>query len=733
MQRPLKKWLESIAVKICILVLSAYPSFVWADNDIDKSRSKAQDAAGSVYEYLGSGAAIKQNAAEPITSSTTPMKTIDQSQSFSAQLSCPSTAKFVNILVQPGSTGDLARVMVMQDTNLDGQMDYQYNMPFPISGICGNGVIQCDLGTWNNCQYWKWVANTEGQLNIQQTDITKMGGCYCVNNSCGNNIAWVSLPLILKDLGAGATGAIMSQNPKYSITDVAISDAEISYYSQALTSCGAGNQGVANPANYFAGGMTDALVISAAQQEITAQQTEPDSLYSVMSNAIQYHDTMGNRVNCTIKRKINVVQASSCNYGNSPTVSGTICIDNQSSCVSYCDENNNIGCVYTLAPLPIYGGYIYQTGIRAVSASGNTINWADWGDGYYAGTLAIIPGHNVSGGFINCGYPGCVDRFRGEGNNVIFENCRISRWGCLRGYQEYCELYGPVDYTWQEVGRVEIEDAIVKTITPQNWFYLSQLGGSVWNSGNAVLYGPANDPGGIAFYTAQCQYPAAITDEVQESIDDQCFALDQKSNCKVEGEKVDNVYTVKNYVSTGLMPLATCKDLIGHYDHNICRDWWEKDRTYICQSDSKFDFRDSMRRVNSVYKTTRETNGAATFIDYRRDDKTKTWQTDGNTFDLGLARAQPYDTCSKVCKTRKPKLDTQATQSGITAQYRKDVTTYEFYYRQCYPSANICPAGHGEEILKDCQCIDEFAETFTLLESLKEAGYDALCSSGVKK
>jgi len=39
----------------------------------------------------------------------------------------------------------------------------------------------------------------------------------------------------------------------------------------------------------------------------------------------------------------------------------------------------------------------------------------------------------------------------------------------------------------------------------------------------------------------------------------------------------------------------------------------------------------------------------------------------------------------------------------------------------------------GEEIIKDCQCIDEFAETFTLLETIREAGQDAICSSGAKK
>jgi len=114
--------------------------------------------------------------------------------------------------------------------------------------------------------------------------------------------------------------------------------------------------------------------------------------------------------------------------------------------------------------------------------------------------------------------------------------------------------------------------------------------------------------------------------------------------------------------------------------------------TYLCQADSKFDFTDSMKRVNEVYKTTKDVNTAATYTDYRQDEKTKTWQTEGNTFDLGVAQSQPYDTCSKVCKTRKPKQDTQATQSGITSQYRKDITTYDFYYRQCYPSATVCPA-----------------------------------------
>jgi hypothetical protein len=388
----------------------AYPSIVLAQNDVEKSRSEAQNAAGSVYEYLGTGEAINQNAAQPLTSSKTPMKTIDQSQSFSAQLSCPSSSKFVDILVQPGSTGDLEMVMVMQDINLDGEMDYQYNMPFPISGICGNGVIQCDVGTWHNCKYWKWVADNQGKVSIQQTDLTKMGGCYCINNSCGNNVAWANLPLILKDLGAGATGAIMSTNPKYSITDVKVSDAEITYYSQSLTECGTpGSASGTNPANYYAGGMTDAPITGAAGQEVSTEQTDPDSMYSVMSNAMQYHNTLGQMVQCKIIRNITITQQVTCPYGNAALNSdSTVCTENGNSCSSYCGTVS--GCQIIKNPINIQGNW-FGGWLFGLWGSGQNII----GEGFGVdGAIITIPGVNMSGGTSSI-YPDFIMNIRGSG------------------------------------------------------------------------------------------------------------------------------------------------------------------------------------------------------------------------------------------------------------------------------------------------------------------------------
>jgi len=697
MQRPSTTWLEYTAVKIyALLLLIAYPSLILAQSDIDKARAAAQNDAASVYEYLGSGAAINQNAAQPIISSKTQMTTVDKSKRFSAQLQCPSTTKFVDIVVQPGSTGDLSMVLITQDTDLDGQMDYQFQVPFPVSGICGNGIIQCDAGTWGNCRYWKWVVNGQGQLSVQQTDITKMGGCYCVNNSCGNNIVWVSLPLILKDLGAGATGAIMSANPKYSLTDVKINDAEIAYYSQSLRECGTMNSGSGtNPANYFAGGQTDALITDATQQEVTTEQTDPDSMYNVMSNSIQYHNTLGQVAQCKLIRNVVITQETTCPAGESYSSIKDICTGppvsvnpNQSS--SYWFYNG------------AYRLYCSGSGMYLMAnPGGSDRSWS-------------IAGATCSGDVNGGADSACITYLEGSGNQLLVYAVPKDAGGC-GGMPMYL---GALTFTGATVsGSVSTQSCVLDDAWDSGLMFHDRC---IWERWTSINISPLSDP-------------PIKNDLISNSIDNQCSGLENNSLCSLQDEKVDNVFTYKNNAPTGLLPLSTCRDYSGFSIHNICSDWWEKDRTYFCQNNKNFDFTESMKRVSSIYKTTDEINGVATFTDYRKDEKTQIWTTEGNTFDLGVARNQPYDTCSKVCKTRKQKQDSQATQSGVTFQYRKDITTYEFYYRQCYPNPTVCPAGVGEEILKDCQCIDEFAETFSLIEALKEAGQDAICSSGIKK
>ena len=48
-------------------------------------------------------------------------------------------------------------------------------------------------------------------------------------------------------------------------------------------------------------------------------------------------------------------------------------------------------------------------------------------------------------------------------------------------------------------------------------------------------------------------------------------------------------------------------------------------------------------------------------------------------------------------------------------------------------SSLVDRAASGEEIVIDCQCINEFAEAATVIQTLRLAGKDNICSSGQKQ
>ena len=70
----------------------------------------------------------------------------------------------------------------------------------------------------------------------------------------------------------------------------------------------------------------------------------------------------------------------------------------------------------------------------------------------------------------------------------------------------------------------------------------------------------------------------------------------------------------------------------------------------------------------------------------------------------------------------------QASLSGTNAQSNVSTSSWEFFYKTC--AASVCPVGDGEEILTDCQCIDEFAEAATIMETMNHAAKDLICSNG---
>ena len=116
------------------------------------------------------------------------------------------------------------------------------------------------------------------------------------------------------------------------------------------------------------------------------------------------------------------------------------------------------------------------------------------------------------------------------------------------------------------------------------------------------------------------------------------------------------------------------------------------------------------------------------YQDLRKDDNGNWISEDSN---LGLPDRDVYEACETACKTRKQIIDTQASGSYNVSQTRTNTTSYEFYYKTC--TNNVCPLGAGEEIVKGCQCINDFAEAASIMQMLRQAGKDIICSDGTQK
>lgn len=286
-----------------------------------------EDAASAVYGTTGSNydstGSFDNNVSRPITSSDTPMFTLDGSKSFNAQLTCPSTSSFLEVSVTAFATGDLSAT-VRQDTNFDGILDYTYSPPFSLSGVCSNGVVSCDPGTWLNCKYYLWTAGGNFQATLQPASITDLGGCYCVNQSCG--AAYSDYSPVLKDIGGGAAGAVQKTDARFSVTDAKIVGNTISYYGQDTSGCAGSTASNASSLQSYFNGQDNSGLSNAASVELLNQTNNPSSAYSNVKTAFSNSSGGVSVASCNINRVITINTVTHPVTGAS-TASASICVD----------------------------------------------------------------------------------------------------------------------------------------------------------------------------------------------------------------------------------------------------------------------------------------------------------------------------------------------------------------------------------------------------------------------
>lgn len=595
-----------------LLLLSAGPALSQTD-----PRQAARDSANSALSKFGSPDGIRENASNPLTSQGTPMTTIDNNTSFNAQLTCPSSSQFLNVLISPTITGDLSPVLIGQDTNLDGAIDSTYQPPFPISGVCANGVVSCAPGQWANCRFYRWTADSRGSADLQEVSQLNLGGCYCVNNSCGNNLAMTHLPSVLKDIGGGVVGAIQAQNPKFTITDVRIDGTTLTYFGQNAGQCAKTGSSQEQYFNHPGGVSTE------VQSQIAIQSVDLMSYYNLMTTTPPALQQSASSRQCVIQRSAAVTSQQT--FCQNPAPAGAIASREET--------------IY----LKVYAGS--NRSINDCRCSNVT--------GYCAPPAATVYA-SIPEGAIYLG--SSAENFRDRSRR---------RW------EDRC-TYDAYDYY------------------------------------------------------SLC---TRTSDIFSESVTDSCSSLEADPNCRLQAEHVDAVGTYSGFNPTGLTPLPSCTTLVGLVsNYDICRDWWKKQRTYLCQTNQLFDFTDAKRRAGAVIGSVADNTTSVYYRDLRKDQNGN-WRSEDKT--LLLPGRDSYLNCESACKTRKPTTDTEASVAGNTAQFRNTTDSYDFFYKKCVDSA--CPLSAGEEVVKSCQCMSDFAEAASLMEVLKNAGKDMICSSGVKQ
>lgn len=290
MSRLSEKWSGNTGADWLIFIVPVFLLlYVTPDINAGSAEDAAATTAHDALSRYGSEEGIREQISNPLTSDNALMHTLDGSTVFNAGLTCPSSHTFLSVSIQIRPTGDLSPVLVHQDTDMDGSSDHSYAVPFPVSGVCANGVISCNAGTWNNCRHYLWRAGSDFRVFLQDEDMTELGGCYCINDDCGNNFAWLNRETILKDLGGGVSGALLEQDPKFAITDAETDSTRITYYGQKSAACSAvsGTSGSENPEQYY----TDpgSLQID-TQEEVLIQSGDPDSYYRSITGSIAMHE-----------------------------------------------------------------------------------------------------------------------------------------------------------------------------------------------------------------------------------------------------------------------------------------------------------------------------------------------------------------------------------------------------------------------------------------------------------
>jgi len=666
-----------------------------------------QSATGAnteIRKYAGSASGIKHNLTDPLTSSK-PMTTFDGTK-FNTQVGCEKENVALEVTIVPGETGDIDSMIIAQDLDADGTMDNTSQSPIHVSGICTNGLISCDKGTWNSCGYYRWKTNLGGVLSLEKVKLTELGGCYCINHYCGNNLVMGNLSNVLANITGGAIAKMSEATQRYSPSRFQAEGVVGRYYVNSMGDC-------QNPPQVNAHYKVNPQKLNTDAWDAA----NADKTYELITTSKAANESESAIKNCTIDRRItttvDVLDIPSCEQDTwyavlrSPRDFDKLGDDALVEVHAYCD---------TSGPL--------QFRFRAWDGSGrsdcNAMMGAD-DEGYVTVTTdasdSIVDGYTMTRPNLHrkrCfDVPvfysgGCTSKTgRCDFDFTFYNGDQLSTYGVSDA--EYDNNYQAISCE----NRVLPNDGVNCVDTPD---------------GGSVVY--ARKRSLNLTFTRPHIKPFIDLDSCRienEWIDNSCESLEIKNQCSLLAESIDGVNTIKQFTPTGLFAMPSTRS----FDDGVCamnftRSWWQIERDYRCLSNRSFDFSEIVERVGYI-----EQNTNLEKREYKDQQLINGQLKEVPTIaDLKMPVVD-LPSCTQVCKTRKPIDNNDVGTFGLSSDLRVEETSFEFSYKECDTTA-VCPVGVGEEMVSDCACLDEFGEAAAMINVLREGSRDLICTSGTE-
>ncbi|AEH45813.1 hypothetical protein Thein_1959 [Thermodesulfatator indicus DSM 15286] len=512
--------------------------------------SAGTDIGSQVRKSWASEEGFKKITQALYTGNTT-LKTLDGSQQGTARINCPGTLSLFEILVQPGPTGDLNFISVTYDVDFDGNFEKQYQIPGPVSGICANGFVKCDAGTWNNCHWYKWKFENE-ELSAEEVSPSDLGGCYCINTGCTQAGFLTFKDQVLRSLGGGVAGAMAAADPRLSVAEAKIDGIAIRYYAQNVGNCSLtqgtfSTYGFDKPEDLY---QNAALLSTQAENEVLSQSADSDSFYTLLTGSPAF--TNGERLTC---QKVRNVYVSNCKL-TEDIADSCSALENRSDC--YLEEEK----VYDVNGLSVttYRNF-NPTGVSPVDSC-VTFNPAD-----FANCVANCQGDITTDGGCSLCYPGQIQSVSYQGNGlwrVSLARTQTNSCGDVFNYQVCGEFEVSWDIPDDPTVTIKLDGTVVESVT--------------------IGHTDGTDP-------SKGSYQGDTGSEQKELY----VSLNNEGACNGWANGSLIVYLKLNIPSA------------------VCHDWWKIERTYVCTGTPTHD--PDVSRADTIAETLTEGGGTWTYTD----------------------------------------------------------------------------------------------------------------------